>query len=124
MILPPVGKADDPRLRDPIDAVKAALDGTKRPSQSPVGAGAGMNPPPKSPPPPPPRTGGGKSGGPQLPHINWNWKLFRRLCYAGAVVLLVLPIVTFAMAYLIVDIPKPGDIRTNQVSTILASDGS
>ena len=25
MILPPVGKADDPRLRDPIDAVKAAL---------------------------------------------------------------------------------------------------
>ena len=28
------------------------------------------------------------------------------------------------MAYFIVDIPKPGDIRTNQVSTILASDGS
>ena len=39
-------------------------------------------------------------------------------------VLLLLPIVTFAMAYTIVDIPKPGDIRTNQVSTILASDGS
>ncbi|MGV0554944.1 transglycosylase domain-containing protein, partial [Mycobacterium kansasii] len=35
-----------------------------------------------------------------------------------------LPIVTFAMAYFIVDIPKPGDLRTNQVSTILASDGS
>ena len=28
------------------------------------------------------------------------------------------------MAYFIVDIPKPGNIRTNQVSTILASDGS
>ena len=28
------------------------------------------------------------------------------------------------MAYAIVDVPKPGDIRTNQVSTILASDGS
>jgi len=39
-------------------------------------------------------------------------------------VLIVLPIVTFAMAYLIVDVPKPGDIRTNQVSTILAGDGS
>ena len=39
-------------------------------------------------------------------------------------VILLLPIVTFAMAYFIVDIPKPGDIRTNQVSTILASDGS
>ena len=38
--------------------------------------------------------------------------------------MLLLPIVTFAMAYFIVDIPKPGDIRTNQVSTILASDGS
>jgi membrane peptidoglycan carboxypeptidase len=39
-------------------------------------------------------------------------------------VVIVLPILTFAMAYLIVDVPKPGDIRTNQVSTILASDGS
>ncbi|WP_162563613.1 hypothetical protein, partial [Mycolicibacterium mucogenicum] len=36
MILPPVGKADDARLRDPIDVVKAALDGTKRPGQPPV----------------------------------------------------------------------------------------
>ena len=44
--------------------------------------------------------------------------------YVSAVVMLLLPIVTFAMAYFIVDIPKPGDIRTNQVSTILASDGS
>ena len=35
-----------------------------------------------------------------------------------------LPLITFGMAYLIVDVPKPGDIRTNQVSTILASDGS
>ncbi len=36
----------------------------------------------------------------------------------------VLPIITFAMAYFIVDVPKPGDIRTAQVSTILAGDGS
>jgi membrane peptidoglycan carboxypeptidase len=47
----------------------------------------------------------------------------RRGLYAMVAVLIVLPIVTFAMAYLIVDVPKPGDIRTNQVSTILASDG-
>ena len=58
----------------------------------------------------------------RLEHINWRW--VRRGLYVGAVVLLLLPIVTFAMAYFIVDIPKPGDIRTNQVSTILASDGS
>ena len=43
---------------------------------------------------------------------------------SAAAMLVLLPIVTFAMAYFIVDIPKPGDIRTNQVSTILASDGS
>lgn len=48
----------------------------------------------------------------------------RRSLYLAAAVLIVLPIVTFGMAYLIVDVPKPGDIRTNQVSTILASDGS
>src|SRR5262249_45181796 len=54
--------------------------------------------------------------------INWLW--VRRAAYLGATVLVLLPIVTFAMAYFIVDIPKPGNIRTNQVSTILASDGS
>lgn len=41
-----------------------------------------------------------------------------------AAVLILLPIITFGMAYFIVEVPKPGDIRTAQVSTILASDGS
>jgi membrane peptidoglycan carboxypeptidase len=104
-----------PHLRDPIDAVKAALDGTPPPA------------PPKPPPPPPPRRPPG--GGPPPPpqpglgrQINWKW--VRRSLYIALVALVVLPIVTFGMAYLIVDVPKPGDIRTNQVSTILASDGS
>lgn len=48
----------------------------------------------------------------------------RRGGLIAAAVFIVLPIITFAMAYMIVDVPKPGDIRTNQVSTILASDGS
>ena len=48
----------------------------------------------------------------------------RRISYALVAAAIVLPIITFAMAYVIVDIPKPGDIRTAQVSTILASDGS
>jgi membrane peptidoglycan carboxypeptidase len=48
----------------------------------------------------------------------------RRALYVGVAAMLVLPIITFAMAYMIVDVPKPGDIRTAQVSTILASDGS
>ncbi len=110
---------DDTRpLRDPIEVVKAALDGTP--------------PPPKPPPPGPPRRplgggGGGPSGRPprRLPameQINWKW--VRRGLYVTIAALIVLPIVTFGMAYMIVDVPKPGDIRTNQVSTILASDGS
>ncbi len=48
----------------------------------------------------------------------------RRSLYLTAAVIFFLPIVTFGMAYFIVDIPRPGDIHTNQVSTILASDGS
>ncbi|BCI92367.1 hypothetical protein NIIDMKKI_75730 [Mycobacterium kansasii] len=48
----------------------------------------------------------------------------RRSVGLAAAVMILLPIVTFTMAYFIVDVPRPGDIRTNQVSTILASDGS
>ena len=114
-VLPPVREARPPHLRDPVDVVKAALDGT---------------PAPKPPPPPPRRPPGG--GGPPIgpsgprrnlpPQINWQW--VRRGGLIAAAVFIVLPLITFAMAYLIVDVPKPGDIRTNQVSTILASDGS
>ena len=108
---------DDTRpLRDPIEAVKAALDGT---------------PPPKPPPPMPPRRpppgGGGPGGRPPrrltaMDQINWKW--VRRGIYITVAALILLPLVTFGMAYMIVEVPKPGDIRTNQVSTILASDGS
>ncbi len=66
-----------------------------------------------APPPPKPRFS---------QQISWKW--VRRSLYLAAVVLIVLPMLTFGMAYLIVDVPQPGDIRTNQVSTILASDGS
>jgi membrane peptidoglycan carboxypeptidase len=153
-ILPPV-KDDAPnRFRDPIEAVKAALDGrpssrtsdsrdsldrasaaldskTSRRQEKPTG-GSGAPPtggPPSGRPPGPPGPPGRKPPGwaqrldwDWLHHINWTW--VRRGIYVSAVVILLLPIVTFAMAYFIVDIPKPGDIRTNQVSTILASDGS
>ncbi len=57
-----------------------------------------------------------------MEQINWKW--VRRGLYVTVAVLVILPLVTFGMAYMIVDVPKPGDIRTNQVSTILASDGS
>jgi membrane peptidoglycan carboxypeptidase len=141
-ILPPV-----PDDRDPIEAVKAALGGRpptraserrdqelataalegRRPQrhrQPTGGAGGGRRPPG-----PPPRQLSLPDWG-WVQRIDWtwldriNWLWVRRGLYVGAAALLLLPIVTFAMAYFIVDIPKPGDIRTNQVSTILASDGS
>jgi membrane peptidoglycan carboxypeptidase len=121
MIIPPV-REDIRPLRDPIEAVKAALDGRPAP-QPPIPPGA----PPPGPPGPPPPGGGGPSGRPprRLPamrQINWKW--VRRGTLIAVIAMIVLPIVTFGMAYMIVDVPKPGDIRTNQVSTILASDGS
>ncbi len=146
-ILPPVKDDGTGPLRDPIEAVKAALgersaprtserpdplelataalEGrTPQPHRQPAGGGGGRRPPPPPPHKPPlPDWGWFKRiDWTWLHHINWLW--VRRGLYVAAVVLLLLPIVTFAMAYLIVDIPKPGDIRTNQVSTILASDGS
>lgn len=98
-------------LRDPVQAVKAALDGT----------------PPAAPPPrtTPAEPASGADGPPPEGVLHrvrgWSW---RRWLAAAAAVFVVLPMVTFGMAYLIVTVPKPGDIRTNQVSTVLYSDGS
>ena len=48
----------------------------------------------------------------------------RKWLVAAALLFVVLPVLTFGLSYVIVTVPKPGDIRTNQVSTIHASDGS
>ncbi|HME47928.1 transglycosylase domain-containing protein [Mycobacterium sp.] len=124
---PPRGPAPDARptavipaitddtipLRDPIEEVKAALDGAPPPPRPPRGGGRGGPPP-----------GGGGAGGrlPARGQINWKW--VRRGLIVAVAAIVLLPLVTFSMAYFIVDVPKPGDIRTNQVSTILASDGT
>lgn len=119
--------------RDPLEEVKAALDSRAAVPPRRDGPMPGRRPP-EGPPPPPRRPGpggpGGPGDGPPRPgvHRSWtqqiNWLWVRRAAYLSAAALVLLPIVTFAMAYLIVDVPKPGNIRTNQVSTILASDGS
>jgi membrane peptidoglycan carboxypeptidase len=152
-VLPPVRDDPSDQLRDPIEAVKAALDGRpltrgserRDPLELATAALEGRGSRRDR-----PRTGGRPSGGPPpgpqsfasgwdprrlatgdwihridwtwTRHINWTW--VRRGLYVVVPVLLLLPIVTFAMAYFIVEVPKPGDIHTNQVSTILASDGS
>ena len=149
-ILPPVVDDRSPRRPDPIEEVKAALDG---PPSTPLERDAlnevkaamdgraatsprrdppirGRRPPEGPPPPPAPHggLGGPGDGAPRPGYRSWaeqiNWLWVRRGVYLTLVVLVLLPIVTFAMAYFIVDVPKPGNIRTNQVSTILASDGS
>jgi membrane peptidoglycan carboxypeptidase len=162
-ILPPVRDDASDQLRDPIEVVKAALDGrpltrgTERrdplelataalEGRAPeghrplIGDRSREEPAPSGRQLPRKRVGSSlRSGVPpgsqladqepnrwidwtRLRHINWTW--VQRGLYVAIAVLFLLPFVTFAMAYFIVEIPKPGDIRTNQVSTILASDGS
>lgn len=127
------GPPSAPVRRDALDEVKAALD-RREPASARQERASFAGRPPSGPPPPPRRGGPGGSDGPGRraagPWRDWawtqqvNWLWVRRAAYLCAAVLVLLPIVTFGMAYFIVDIPKPGDLRTNQVSTILASDGS
>jgi membrane peptidoglycan carboxypeptidase len=115
--------ATGPVQRDPLDEVKAALDGrTTSPRRERLLSGG--PPPPQGPrrPDVPGHREPGRGGGSWTQQINWLW--VRRAAYLTAAMLVLLPLVTFGMAYFIVDVPKPGNIRTNQVSTILASDGS
>ncbi|WP_369803327.1 transglycosylase domain-containing protein [Mycobacterium sp. E2699] len=123
--------ASSPQQRDPLEEVKAALDSRAATSGRREGPMPGRRPPDGPPPPPrPPGGPGGPGDGAPRPGIDWswvdqiNWLWVRRAAYITLAALVLLPIVTFAMAYFIVDVPKPGNIRTNQVSTILASDGS
>ncbi|EUA93345.1 putative BIFUNCTIONAL PENICILLIN-BINDING PROTEIN 1A/1B PONA1 domain protein [Mycobacterium ulcerans str. Harvey] len=123
-----------PLQRDRLDQVKAALDAPPtRPIRS-RRSGGGLPPDGGAPPPAGPAGPSGPTGRSRarshrsttqrdwLRRINWKW--VRRSAYLAAAVVILLPIVTFTVAYFIVDVPRPGDIRTNQVSTILASDGS
>ncbi len=121
-IIPPVDDDVPPWLRDPVDAVKAAMDSGPIKREQPLSGGASAPTRGEQ------RPGFGERSEPAPrrrvvpPPVDWRW--VRRALYLSAAVVVALPVITFAMAYLIVDIPKPGDIRTNQVSTVLASDGS
>jgi membrane peptidoglycan carboxypeptidase len=122
-VMSPVSNYTTPATqREQIQAVKAALD------RPPVKSAKTAPAPPAKPPTAPPTKGSGDGGHEPPAQPGWwhrfaSWSV-RRWLAAAAAVFIVLPLLTFGMAYLIVDVPKPGDIRTNQVSTILASDGS
>ena len=118
-VLRSVSEGDPPAAQlDQVEAAKAAMD---RPT-----AKLPAPPPPK----PPKPSGAERNDGHRRPSPRAAWRdrilgwSVRRWLAAAAAILIALPLLTFGMAYLIVDVPKPGDIRTNQVSTILASDGS
>ena len=118
-VMPPVPERGTPRgplaPRDQVEAARAALNRPNTRSTPP--------PPPPSPPQPPIVGDDEPSAGSGRPR-RFGGRDVRRWLAVAAAVLIVLPLLTFGMAYLLVDVPKPGDIRTSQVSTILASDGS
>ncbi|BBX64246.1 penicillin-binding protein 1A [Mycobacterium saskatchewanense] len=118
------GTSTGPVQRDAIEEVKAALDGraTTSPRRDHLFSGDQPPPGPRRPAQPGHRVAGRGPDWNWTQQINWLW--VRRAAYLTAAMLVLLPLVTFGMAYFIVDVPKPGNIRTNQVSTILASDGS
>lgn len=77
--------------------------------------------------PPPRRPGGegpGGGGGSRRPKKRSTWKIVRRVLYICMALGIVLPSTAFLVAYSTVDVPKPGDLKTNQVATIFNADGT
>ncbi len=52
-----------------------------------------------------------------------KWRVVRRTLYSLIALGMIVPILVFMVAYTIEDVPRPGDLKTNQVATIFASDG-
>nr|WP_084721798.1 transglycosylase domain-containing protein [Rhodococcus marinonascens] len=52
------------------------------------------------------------------------WKIVRRTAYTGVALGLIIPILVFMAAYVVQEVPRPGDLKTNQVATIYAADGT
>lgn len=48
----------------------------------------------------------------------------RRVGFSALALIIVVPILGFMVAYVATDVPRPGDLKTNQVATIVADDGT
>ncbi|WP_227979120.1 transglycosylase domain-containing protein [Nocardia spumae] len=83
--------------------------------------------PPSGPPPRKGNGGGGGNGpggkGPKAKKKS-PWRIVRRVIYVLVALAIVVPSAVFLIAYTTVSVPQPGDLKTNQVATILASDGT
>src|SRR5690606_34150975 len=80
--------------------------------------------PPSTPPPGRGGRGGYGGSGSSGPGRKFPWKTIRRVCYVLVALAIVVPSAVFLFAYSTVSVPEPGDLKTNQVATILAEDGS
>ncbi|MFI9405430.1 transglycosylase domain-containing protein [Nocardia sp. NPDC052316] len=80
---------------------------------------------------PPPRRNGGSGGdgsggsGKRRPGQKKKspWRIVRRVIYVMMAMAILIPSGVFLVAYTTVSVPQPGDLKTNQVATIFASDG-
>ncbi|WP_374639334.1 transglycosylase domain-containing protein [Rhodococcus sp. ARC_M5] len=142
--MPPQGRP--PQGRPPVDPVSGRPAGDRPygerrygepPVAPPIRSGAptgvtrsGAVPPPHEPndpsvlssgsePPEPPERGSAANTKKKS-----KWRVARRTMYALIALGLIVPILAFMVAYTVEDVPRPGDIRTNQVATIFAADGA
>ncbi|MDO2378897.1 penicillin-binding protein [Rhodococcus ruber] len=53
-----------------------------------------------------------------------RWRIVGNLALAVVAVLVLVPALMFAVAYLSTDVPRPSDMKTNQVATVYAADGT
>jgi len=52
-----------------------------------------------------------------------RWRRIRRSIYALVALGIIGPIVAFMVAYVVIKVPQPSDLKTNQVATLFAQDG-
>ncbi|MGQ4619288.1 transglycosylase domain-containing protein [Nocardia sp. R7R-8] len=121
------GPATGPR---PATGARPAVDrdGRRAPGSGP-GTGERRQAAGGPPAGPPPRRGGsGGSDGPggrrPAQQKKFPWRIVRRTLYVLIALAILLPSGIFLAAYTTVSVPQPGDLKTNQVATILASDGT
>ncbi|WP_408015880.1 transglycosylase domain-containing protein [Rhodococcus chondri] len=97
------------------------------------GAPAGRQQPPTGQPPraaggPPPvppasRGGQGGDGGDGGNGKRFPWKTNRRVGYGVVAAGVLIPVLAFMLAYIVHDVPRPGELVTNEAATIYNSDG-
>ncbi|MEU5840993.1 transglycosylase domain-containing protein [Rhodococcus sp. NPDC047139] len=105
-------------------AASAPLGSANDARTSRVAAG----PPAGGPPTVPPRGGsgggaGGGAGGGKGGGKSNRWRTIRRIGYGVVAAGILIPVLTFMLAYVAQDVPRPDELQTNQAATIFNSDG-